>query len=255
MKCLIVGSSGSIGNYLQKYFKENKKNEVISLNRKRNKKDSKNNFYCNFLSNIEIKKKITKIYKIFGTIDIFISCIGSEGSITKKIYKNNIKNWKKNFDINLFSNIMIFNQILPLMKYGSLIFFSGGGTTSYPEGIKRNLIEYSCSKIALIKFIEIAASHLSQKKININILSPGPINSRMLRNIYRKGKKLLGKERKKIQEVFYNNNDLSHISKTIEFLYKHKSISGKIISTKYDNLKQVFKKRKEKNFYTLRIKK
>lgn len=255
MKCLIVGSSGSIGNYLKNYFSYVKGFKVVTLDREKNKRETKKSFYCNLNSNVELKKKINKIFNLYGYIDLFISCIGHEGSITKKITDIKIKSWKKNFNVNLFSNVMIISNILPIIRSGSLIFFSGGGTTTYPHGIKKNLIEYSCSKIALIKFVEIISAHLSKNKINANILAPGPIKSKMLKNIYIKGKNFLGSDRKEIYKILNSKNNLSHISNSIEFLIQNKQISGKIISTKHDNLKKILMKNNNKDYFTIRIKK
>ena len=75
--------------------------------------------------------------------------MATEGKINEP-YLKNINHWRNTFNINLFINILIINKIIKMMrknKAGSIIFFSGGGVTTYPYGIKKILLSIRALKL------------------------------------------------------------------------------------------------------------
>ena len=182
--------------------------------------------------------------------------MATEGKINEP-YLKNINHWRNTFNINLFINILIINKIIKMMrknKAGSIIFFSGGGATTYPYGIRKNLTEYTCSKIALIKFSEcISASLNKNEKININTIAPGPMPTKMAKRIMKNGKKYLKTDYKNLIKVFKQKNLIfDKIYDLILFLNNNKNVSGKVLSPNWDNFTQVLKKTKNIDFLTLR---
>ena len=254
---LILGSSSGLGSFLKKKFLS-EKNNVITLNRKKIGKNiiKDNDYIANFASDKSIVKQIKKIQKKFHKIDIFINCIATEGKINEP-YLKNINHWRNTFNVNLFINILIINKIIEMMrknKAGSIIFFSGGGATTYPFGIRKNLTEYTCSKIALIKFSEcVSASLKRNEKININTIAPGPMPTKMAKRIIIKGRKYLKTDYKNLIKVFKEKDLIfEKIYKLISLLNKNKNVSGKVLSPNWDNFTEVLKKTKNVDFLTLR---
>ena len=150
----------------------------------------------------------------------------------------NIESFEKTLKINFFSNFIILQKILKLRKKNrklSIILFSGGGVTSF----RKNFSAYSISKLALVKLVEIVSKEIDNKLIQINAISPGIIKSKMISTTL-KNKKLITKEEinKIKQQVSYSDKTLDKLYKVINFLISKKGnkISGKLISSKWDNI-------------------
>ena len=262
---LLTGSTGGLGNYLANYFLS-KGYKVISIDRKKiNRK--KSNFYqyiCDLRHSKKLETVLQQISKKHSKLDLFIGCAAKEGNIGKP-EKTEYNSWLNVFKVNIFSQSIIVKNATEMMKKnktgGTIILFSGGGSTTYPIGVRKNLNEYSCSKISLIKFSEnLASSFIEQKiKINVNIIAPGLMPTKMSKNILNKGNSFLGKESKIIENALNDKNKEIYflpVLQMINFLFKNKSISGKVLSPTWDNLKKLKKNIKKisrnKNIYTIR---
>tara|TARA_B100000902_G_scaffold397005_1_gene459489 strand:- start:4082 stop:4534 length:453 start_codon:yes stop_codon:yes gene_type:complete len=116
-----------------------------------------------------------------------------------------------------------------------IILFSGGGATS----LRENFSSYSLSKIAFVKLVEILSIEFKNKNLRINAISPGIISSKMTRSNLTKSNKLVNlKEKKKIKfEMSKSENSLNKLFNLITMLISErgKKISGKIISSRWDN--------------------
>ena len=83
--------------------------------------------------------------------------------------------------------------------------------------------------------------------------------TKMSKNILNKGNSFLGKESKIIENALKDKNTEIYflpVLQMINFLFKNKSISGKVLSPTWDNLKKLTKNIKKisrnKNIYTIR---
>ena len=258
MKIVIFGATGTIGNYLAKnYLKDNHELLLFVKDKKSKKKLSKSLSLkkpfntiidqLNIENNDLIKKQIDKYSFFFKETNLIINAIGDLGEI-KNVVESDLKKFEKTLKLNFFSNLVILQRILKLRKNNkrlSIILFSGGGVTSY----RKYFSAYSISKIALVKLVEIVSKEISNKLIQINAISPGIIKSKMI-DITLKNRKLVCKEEiKKIkQQVNYSDKTLSKLYKVINFLIskKAKKISGKLISSKWDNIENWDRKKIEK---------
>lgn len=256
---IICGTTGKLGQFLlRKLLNDNYR--VVGLNKSKNKLKDNNYFeyICDFRNLKKLKIIINKIKKKFKNIKLFINTVAIEGnSINFPIYT--ISSWKETFDVNFFSNVILINSLLKNFnkKKLSVILFSGGGATIYPEGIMKKLEEYSCSKIALIKYTEILGSKIYLKNIvNFNILAPGLLPGNIIKNIINKFNKYISpKEYKlfnKLKKPHLFDDDYEKIYRFIKFLEKEKKISGKIISTTHDIISLKNQALYKKNKYTLR---
>ena len=244
---LICGTSGGLGSFLAKKFLNNNY-QVLAINRKKTnfKYSNYKEYYCDFEDHNLLKKVIIKIKNKFKKINIFINAVAVPGSISYS-YNKNINICKKTFDINFFSNVVLMPHLIDMLKNnnnkkssgGSIFFFSGGGATTYPHGIRKNLTEYSCSKIALIKYAEcLSAEDRIKNDININVIAPGLLPTKITREILLRGKKFIGKEKMVLKKAFNlkSNANLEKIYNLISYLEKNKKITGKIFSSVHDDL-------------------
>ena len=139
-----------------------------------------------------------------------------------------------------------------------IILFSGGGVTS----LRTNFSPYSLSKIALVKLVEILSKEIKNKSIRINSISPGIINSKMTQKTLKIESSLIKNDElvNMRKQIKYSDKSLNKVFNLIEFLYskKGKSISGKMISSRWDNFKdwdkEKIKKMTKNDTYTLRRK-
>jgi short-subunit dehydrogenase len=259
---LICGTSGGLGSFLAKKFLNNNY-QVLAINRRKTNFKSSNykEYYCNFEDHNFLKKIIIKIKNKFKKINIFINAIAVPGSVSSA-YNKNINICKKTFDINFFSNVVLMPHLIHMLKNnnksssgGSIFFFSGGGATTYPYGIRKNLTEYSCSKIALIKYAEcLSAEDTIKNNININVIAPGLLPTKITREILLKGRKFIGKEKIVIKKAMNlnGNANLEKIYNLILYLEKNKKITGKIFSSIYDDINTINKFASDLDCFSLR---
>ncbi len=268
MKVIIFGAAGTIGNYLAKrYLKDNHEILLFVKNQKSKNRlikslnlEKKKNIiidYLNIEKNDSVKKRIDKYLFFFKESRLIINTIGDLGEI-KDISSLNLKKFERTLKINFFSNLTILQKILKLRKNKkrlSIILFSGGGATSY----RKNFGTYSISKIALVKLVEIVSKEVDDKYIQINAIAPGIIKSKMILTTL-KNKNLVSKQEiKKIkQQSPDTNKTLNKLYRVIKFLVSKKAekISGKLISSKWDNIEKWKRKKIEKfcksELYTIR---
>jgi len=249
LNIIIFGASGSIGDYLFNQFYEEGHNLLLYI---RNKK--KINFFKRKFKNHkgfqtikfeqlditksnDLKKKILHHKNFIKKTDIIVNACGDQGEIGN-FFQLNLKNFYKTFEINFFSQIIFFRTIYSSIKNNKkllILLFSGGGVTNS----RKNFSSYVLSKVALVKLVEILSEEFKNKNIRINAISPGIIDSQMTRAILKQNKKNVDtKEINKIKkEIVKSNKSLYKIVKLIKFLNSKKgqNISGKIISSRWDN--------------------
>jgi short-subunit dehydrogenase involved in D-alanine esterification of teichoic acids len=125
---LICGTSGGLGVFLAKKFLNNNY-QVLGINRKKTSLNFKNykEYYCDFEHHDLLNVTINKIKKRFKKINIFINAIAVPGSISCT-YKKNVNIWKKTFNINLFSNIVMMPFLIDMLKKNNQKNLEGGGS-------------------------------------------------------------------------------------------------------------------------------
>ena len=269
IKIIIFGASGSIGSYLAKeYISQNYEVLLFVKNIKSKKKildelkfhSSSKKITIDQL-NIKklflIKKKLNKHKSFIKNTNIIINATGSLGEI-KNILKVNLKKFKNTMDINFFFNLVLLQNLSKFIKNNKnllLILFSGGGVTNY----RKNFSSYSISKLALVKFVEIVSNEINNKNIRINAIAPGIIKSKMIDITMKNSKLVSKKEITKIKkQINYSNDALKKLFRVINFLSsnKGKKITGKLISSKWDNIevwsKKKIKKLNDNDLYFMR---
>ena len=248
LNIIIFGASGSIGSFLLKRYFENNHNLLLFIKNKKKINDLKKKYKSSssqiikyetldFSNQKEFKKKLKKYKNFFNNTNLIINTVGVQGEI-KNFFNLNLKKFYNVFKINFFSQILLFKNIYQFIKKNKdtlIIMFSGGGVT----GQRPNFSPYVLSKIALVKLVEILSLEFNNKNIRINAISPGIIDSKMTRLILKKNKKNVNSnEIKKIKkELVKSKKSLDKVYNLINLLSEKtgKKISGKIISSRWDN--------------------
>jgi 3-oxoacyl-[acyl-carrier protein] reductase len=232
---LITGCNGGIGKVLCKKFVSNGANIICCIR----KKDNKFYKYVKILSkkykkkinmllfDLENEKQITKsinsLYKNNTTIDVLINNAGiASGSLIEMTL---LKDLKKVFQVNFFSQIYIIQKLLKLLKKSnnpSIINISSiAGLLNH-----RGTMAYGSSKAALIFATKVMANEFSPYNIRVNAIAPSAVNIGMYKRMDKNSQKLLLKD-----SFLKNPISAEQIANKILYLASEKSLkyNGKII--------------------------
>ena len=217
----------------KKTAKEIKKNNLKFKKNSQIIKYLKLNLEKKFNTNIFNKKINFKNYKNIH----LVLCAGVVDQ--KKKGFTDLDNWKKVFNINLYSNIFIINFFLKFFKKNNkenkkIIFSGGGAASSFKE-----FPIYSASKTALVRTVENYSEILSKQNISIFAIAPGAVKTNMLKKVEKISK--VGTRSKMIEVVNFINKCLK---------INTNNFSGKLIHIK-DNILKI-SKNKNPNYLKLR---
>ena len=269
-KAIITGGSNGLGLKIASKFVLAGADVVICGRKNKNLESAKKHLLTNAIYGQKIISKVADISKKkdvdsiistaqnrLGGFDVLVNnaaILGPKGLLEK----NNIKDWMKTIEINLFGSVMMCQAAIKQFKkqgYGKIIQLSGGGAASP----RPNFSAYSTSKTAVVRFCENLANELKSFKIDVNAIAPGALNTDMLQEVLKAGPDKVGEhEYKKSKKQKQNGGDsLDKASDLVLFLASPESngITGKLISAKWDKWKVWpfhLKELKQTDIYTLR---
>lgn len=233
MKTIIIaGASGGIGNSIAKKLDKSGnrlillgyKNEKALTELSKNLKCESCVFLCDLSNYSETKKLFDDIIRKYRKIDALISSVGvSKINLIQDVSENEFdyimnSNFKSNFNITKFvSKNMISN------KSGKIVYISSmwGKVGASCESV------YSASKGALNSFALSIAKELAPSNINVNVVSPGLIETKMNNNLSKETIKQV------IEETPLNRiGKPIDVANLVEYLISEKAsfIIGQIIS-------------------------
>lgn len=228
---LITGCSGALGIEIAKNLIKNKYKIICHIRKtnenfkkfiNQNKKNVLSVYSFNLLNEKKILTSMKKISKKYNKIDaLIINAATPHGSIFEL---TKIEKIREVFEINFFSQLLIIQQLLKLLKKSqnpSILNISS--VLSFMS--KRGSISYGGSKSALNYITKILANELSNYNIRVNAIAPSVINNKMGNLMDNKSKDEL------INNSFQKNYILmSDVVEMIKFLLskKSKSINGQI---------------------------
>ena len=186
---IITGCKRGIGNSIVKVFAENKAN-IIACARKKDKNFVKecstlskrykvkiDPFFFDLGDELSVKDQVSKIINKYKKIDILVN---NAGDIFSSIFQmTSIEKFKKIFQVNFFSPILIMQLVLKNMvlnKGGSIINLSSISVKESNEGRSA----YSSSKSALLNISKTISREVGRYNIRVNCVAPGLIDTDML---------------------------------------------------------------------------
>ena len=107
----------------------------------------------------------------------------------------------------------------------------------------------------MIKYAEcLSAEPEFKKNINVNVIAPGLLPTKITRNILKRGKKFLGKEKNLLHTAvkLKSLKNFNKIYSLIKYLELHKDITGKVFSSVYDNFDAIKKNHSNLDSFSLR---
>lgn len=170
--CLIIGASGTIGCAIAEKFAQEGA-ILLSLSTR---------------VDVSQLQEVHQCIKGLGTIDVLVNASGIVGPIGPTSDAS-ADEWEQTIRVNLFGMFNLVHSVLPGMlarKRGKIINFSGGGG-AYGKPF---FTAYSASKAAVVRFTESLAGEVRDDGIDVNVIAPGPIGSKMQDQIRKAGKDL-----------------------------------------------------------------
>lgn len=126
------------------------------------------------IEDIDLLKK--EVEKKFGKADILFINAGITGTLTP-IENMDVENFDQVMNINFRGAYFTLSKFIPLLNDGaSVIFLSSIVASTY----KPNSSAYQASKAALNSIAKTAAAELAPRKIRVNMISPGPIQTEIM---------------------------------------------------------------------------
>jgi len=212
-------------------------------------------FVCNIASADDVNEAVSFARRKSGSIDVLVNNAGIQPPIAP-FAESDLGEWKKNVEVNLFGTVHMIRSVLPDMisrRKGKIVNLSGGGSTSP----RPNFSAYAVSKTAVVRLTETLAVELKEYNIDVNAISPGAVNTKMLEEVLQAGT-MAGKEAAEAEKrKEAGGDDPLLAAELVSFLASDRSdgITGKLISAKWDPWRdEEFQRqlRADKDFATLR---
>ncbi|HUB27853.1 MAG TPA: SDR family NAD(P)-dependent oxidoreductase, partial [Tepidisphaeraceae bacterium] len=129
------------------------------------------------LSDLDRLYKTVKEKK--GHIDVLFASAGI-GDMNSPIGSVTEKGFDDTFNVNVRGTLFTVQKALPLLKDGASIILNGSiaGMTGFP-----GLCVYNASKAAVRSFARTWTSELKARKIRVNVISPGPIDTAVFERV------------------------------------------------------------------------
>ncbi len=191
-------------------------------------------FVCDIESEKNVASTLSSVKQKCGHVDVLVNNAGIQLPIGA-FADVDISEWKKNVKVNLFGTIHVTAGLLPDMiarKKGKIINLSGGGSTSP----RPNFSAYAVSKTSVVRFTETLAAELRRFNIDVNAISPGAVNTKMLDEVLTAGPRA-GKEARDAEKRKATGGDDPQLAaELVCFLASDESdgITGKLISARWD---------------------
>jgi NAD(P)-dependent dehydrogenase (short-subunit alcohol dehydrogenase family)/CMP-N-acetylneuraminic acid synthetase len=181
---LVTGAYGGIGSSICKKFKSNGWHVIgTDIFNNRNNKYIDFYFKADLTNSQDIKNMINTIKKKYNKLDCIINNAASQ--ICKPIWEMDENEWDLIFNCNLKSIYLIVKESLELLKDNNSNIINIGSVHSISTSDK--IAAYATSKAAIVGLTRNLAIELSKFNIRVNCVSPGAIDTKMLRDGLQRG--------------------------------------------------------------------
>jgi 3-oxoacyl-[acyl-carrier protein] reductase len=140
---------------------------------------------CDVSQEEQVSRLVDRAFQEFGNVSILVNNAGVLGPIGR-LEDIDIREWRGAIETNLMGVVVTCRAMLPRFRtagYGKVLNLSGGGATS-PRPF---FSAYAASKAAVVRFTENLAEELRGTGVDVNAVSPGALNTRMLTQLLEAG--------------------------------------------------------------------
>jgi NAD(P)-dependent dehydrogenase (short-subunit alcohol dehydrogenase family) len=136
----------------------------------------------------QVNHLVEMTLEAFGTIDILVNNAGARGPIGP-IHQISLSDWEETLKVNLTGAFLCTKAVLPVLmekREGKII---NVATTLTP---RPNLTPYMVAKAGLIHFTKQLSRELKDYNVQVNVIHPGVMDTRMQEEIRKAGVKAIG---------------------------------------------------------------
>jgi NAD(P)-dependent dehydrogenase (short-subunit alcohol dehydrogenase family) len=177
---LITGGTSGIGLSIAEHISESF--QLVNIGRSKPSPKNQGLFTHSLSLDLFSNEKIIKeaLFSLRGKVDRFDAVIASAGmqkiSPLVGIREKDLQNI---FQLNVFANVFLLKYLIRfnLLNDGASIVFLSSSSSDRPDS---GLASYSMTKAAVDNLVKVAASELSQKKIRVNSIRPGLVETPMI---------------------------------------------------------------------------
>lgn len=188
---VITGAASGIGYATaQRFAEEGAKVVVVDLNEEIGTKVAAELGGTYIHANVTSEEDVERVYKVafdaYGRIDIAFNNAGISPPDDDSILTTGIDAWRRVQEVNLTSVYLCCKYVLPYMQKngkGSII-----NTASFVAtmGAATSQISYTASKGGVLAMSRELGVQFAREGIRVNALSPGPVNTPLLRELFAK---------------------------------------------------------------------
>lgn len=212
---------------------------------------------CDIAVEAEVDALASYAESVFGGVDILIAnagVYGPKGGIDEIDWAQ----WVEAINVNLIGTVYCCRSFLPLLRktsHGKILIISGGGATK-PLPF---LSAYAASKAGVVRFGETLAEEVKSLGIDVSMIAPGALNTRMLDEVLEAGPEKVGAGfyQAALKQRDSGGTPLELGAELCVFLASNASdgITGRLISAQWDPWRRLPDLKEELNgtdIYTLR---
>ena len=188
---VITGAAGGIGYATAKRFAdEGAKVVIVDLNEEVGQRVATEFGGIFIKADVTSEEDVARMYKVafdtYGRIDIAFNNAGISPPEDDSILVTGIDVWRRVQEVNLTSVYLCCKHVIPYMQKagkGSII-----NTASFVAtmGAATSQISYTASKGGVLAMSRELGVQFAKQGIRVNALSPGPVNTPMLRELFAK---------------------------------------------------------------------
>ena len=188
---IITGAASGIGYATAKRFaEEGAKVVVVDLNEEVGNKVAAEIGGSFIKANVTNEEDVQRMYKVafdqYGRIDIAFNNAGISPPDDDSILTTGIDAWRRVQEVNLTSVYLCCKYVLPYMQKAGKGSIINTASIVATMGAATSQISYTASKGGVLAMSRELGVQFAREGIRVNALSPGPVNTPLLRELFAK---------------------------------------------------------------------
>ena len=124
---------------------------------------------------VQVKVAIARCFELLGDVDLVVNAAGVDGP--SALLDITDEKWMRSSGVNLSGPFYVGRESARLLKEGSCIINIGSELSFMGMGL---FVDYCASKAGLIGLTQAMAAELAERKIRVNAICPGPVDTPMM---------------------------------------------------------------------------
>ena len=124
---------------------------------------------------VQVKVAIARCFVLLGDVDLVVNAAGVDGP--SALLDITDEKWMRSIGVNLSGPFYVGRESARLLKEGSCIINIGSELSFMGMGL---FVDYCASKAGLIGLTQAMAAELAERKIRVNAICPGPVDTPMM---------------------------------------------------------------------------